>query len=180
VLSAGTAFLPSCPVTTQCSTAAAIDSFVTLSVEAVVHSECIPVPRIRNVASVVVSSLANDTLYRVLVVTSDTTGHQAGYSALVRTQDLTPPELTVVDTPPPGFTAFQLVVALDEQGVVFAGLSLASDTTGTLQPACPPSFSVSLVRVCLLGVWAPSMPPRCCRQPAAGLLPEMKLTGRTL
>lgn len=152
-LAAGSSFLPSCPISSPCQTAAAVAAFVTAGSEQLLQSECIPVSRIKDMASVMASSLQNDTLYRVMVVTTDLAGHQGAWSALVHTQDLTPPVLTVVDLPAPGFTSFDVVVALDEPGVVFVGLSLATQPAAATQPACPPSFQV--------GLWQPQDTPVC-------------------
>ncbi len=115
--------------------------------EAVVHTECLPVRRITGQSSVVASGLRNDTLYRVMVVTTDLVGHQDAWTALVRTQDMTPPWLRLVDAPPPRFTGFDLVATLDEAGTVYAGLALAGAGGGAAGPstpaACPPVFAVS-------------------------------------
>jgi len=143
---AGTTFFPSCPAALPCDTAVANAAFAPASSGAVVvHSECLPVQRITEEHTVLVASpaLANDTLYRVLMVTTDLAGYQDGWSALVRTQDLTPPRLKVVEAPPPEFTSFDLIVALNEPGMVFASLQLAAEQTnvGALPVAqCPPTF----------------------------------------
>lgn len=65
--------------------------------------------------------------------------------ALVRTQDLTPPVLTVVDKPPEGFTNFSVVVSINEAGTIYAGLTLASSYNSgevTANVSCPPGFQV--------------------------------------
>jgi hypothetical protein len=139
---AGTAMLPPCAAQVACSAADAVEGYIAAGAEAVVHSECVAVQRITDVSSVVASSLQNDTLYRVLLVTRDTAGQEGTFAAFVRTQDLTPPALTVLDAPPPDFTAFQLVVTLNEAGTVFAGLHVA-DINVSAAAACPPSFAVS-------------------------------------
>lgn len=142
---AGSMFLPECPVSVTCKTKDAIAAFTVPAAEVVVNTSCIPVDRISDLASVLASSLQNDTLYRAILVTSDESDNQAAWVSLVRTQDLTPPTLTVLTSPPAGFTSFQLNVALNEPGVVFAGLSLASGTPSGDSAACPPVFSVSLL-----------------------------------
>jgi hypothetical protein len=63
--------------------------------------------------------------------------------AFVRTQDLAPPILTIVDTPPPDFDSFSVTAHLDEPGTLYATLLLhsqAAQVTGNA--VCPPSFQV--------------------------------------
>lgn len=63
----------------------------------------------------------------------------------MRTQDLTPPTLSVVDAPPPGLTDFTVVVQLDEPGEVFAAWWLASDDGAVgANATCPPAFQVGV------------------------------------
>jgi hypothetical protein len=140
-LTAGAALLPPCPAQHACSPAAAIAAYVSGANDVVVHSECLAVQQITDVASIVASGLQNDTLYRVLLVSRDASGQEGAVTAYVRTQDLKPPLLTLVEVPPPDFTSFQLVVALNEIGTIFAGLHLASAAV-TASPACPPAFTV--------------------------------------
>ena len=145
---AGDAFRPACPVVTPCDTAAATSGLLSVD-DAVVHSQCVHVQQITVESSVLVTSLHNDTQYRLLVVTTDLLGHRAAWSALVHTQDLTPPSLRILAAPLAGFTFFQVSVSLDEPGVMYAGLSLAADAAlAVSSPACPPSFPV---RLCLGG-----------------------------
>lgn len=66
------------------------------------------------------------------------------WTAMVRTQDLTPPVLTVVDTPPPDFDKFSVVVQLDEPGTIYGGLLLATNQAQvSATVACEPVFTVS-------------------------------------
>lgn len=70
--------------------------------------------------------------------------NQDAWSALIRTQDLTPPVLTITDTPPPDFDSFYVIGHLDEAGTVYATLILSSEaSTVTAAAACPPTFQVS-------------------------------------
>ena len=142
---AGASILPAslCPVAEPCQTPAVIRTFVPEGASAVVYAECVPVPRINKVATSVVQGLANDTTYRAMIITTDLAGHQAEWAALVHTQDLTPPLLTVQTQPPPGFTAFDLGVVLNEAGTVYA-LLLRAGAAGPILPqaSCPPAKQV--------------------------------------
>lgn len=157
---AGSTFLPTCPAARPCNTAAVVDAFAPGGAAAVVAVECVPVARISEAAAVVAGSLANDTLYRVTLVTSDLAGHAAAWGALVRTQDLTPPVLTVLEQPPPRFTAFEVTVALNEPGTIYAGLEVEGATSGPPAPGCPPTFQVR--RGCTDGAHAAACGP-CVR-----------------
>ncbi len=62
----------------------------------------------------------------------------------MKTQDLTPPVLTVVALPPPTESSLSAVVQLDEPGTIHVGLWLASsDAQVTKNASCPPTFTVS-------------------------------------
>ncbi|GBF99606.1 hypothetical protein Rsub_12070 [Raphidocelis subcapitata] len=139
-LSPGTAFMPACPATVACSTAVATDAYVDAGSEQLVRADCTPVARVSDAARLVVDGLANDTLYRVTLATSDVAGLHAGWDALLRTQDASPPALSLLDSPPPGFTAFDLAVSLNEPGLVYAALHLAGGEGPVPTPACPPTF----------------------------------------
>lgn len=67
------------------------------------------------------------------------------WSALVHTQDMTPPVLTVVSAPPPDFASFAVTLRLNEPGAIHAGLLPAStEDAGNAAPTprCPPDFEV--------------------------------------
>lgn len=144
---AGSTFMPVCPAAAPCSTAGVVAQFVPEGQAGVVHSECFPVQRITVTGTSVVQGLANDTAYSVLLVTSDLAGHHAAWAAVVHTQDLTPPQLSVQQTPPPSFTSFGLVAGLNEPGTVYALLAPAS-AAAPATAACPPP---SMVRECCWG-----------------------------
>ncbi|KAI8463288.1 MAG: hypothetical protein J3K34DRAFT_496093 [Monoraphidium minutum] len=115
--------------------------------QAVAFVSCVAVERISEVEAVQVPLLDDATLYSVQLVTSDTAGNQGAWSALVHTQDLTPPDLRVVTpVPPPSFTAFTVPLELDEPATIYAALVLAADAAAAAaaQPACPPSFQKQL------------------------------------
>lgn len=146
-LTAGTAYRPQCPAVVNCSSGPVIEAFVPGGPGTVIFADCVPVQRITETATVVATGLRNDSFYRVIVATDDTAGHLGGWSARVRTQDLTPPTFTVVDAPSPGFTSFGLVVTLNEAGTIFASLSLASEFLDgqpgpAAVPTCPPAPAV--------------------------------------
>lgn len=120
-----------------------VGAFVNTAAESVAFQKCVPLPKISAASDALVTGLVNDTLYRVTMVHSDLHGNEDIFSALVRTQDLTPPVLTVVDTPPPDFNKFAVSVALNEPGTVYAGLLLASNQGAvTATASCPPQFTV--------------------------------------
>ena len=71
--------------------------------------------------------------------------NQDRWSALVRTKDVTPPVLTIVDKPPPGFTSFSLVVALDEPGTIYGAVLLTSQAEQVeATPTCAPDWKVGM------------------------------------
>lgn len=73
--------------------------------------------------------------------------NKAVWSAMVRTQDLTPPVLTVVDTPPPDFDKISVLVQLDEPGTIYGGLLLsANQQQVSASVACEPVFTVSVMK----------------------------------
>ena len=164
---AGATFLPQCPQGLACNPAAAIAAFVPEGAAAVAHSECVPVQRITDEAGVLAPGLADDTVYRVVAVTADPAGRQAAWQAVVRTRDATPPQLTVVELPPPLFTSFQVVVALSEPGTVYAALALeaaadadpaaagnaslalAAASDANSSATCPPQFAVRRRKRCM-------------------------------
>lgn len=64
---------------------------------------------------------------------------------MVCTQDLTPPVLTVVETPPPDFDRFTVRVRLNEPGTIYGGLLLSADQAQvSATAACEPLFAVSM------------------------------------
>lgn len=86
---------------------------------------------------------------KILLYTSLCPAHsnQDAWTALVRTQDLTPPVLTIVDAPPPDFDSFFVVAHLDEPGTLYAALLLSSQTAQvTGSAACPPVLQVGRTR----------------------------------
>ena len=149
---AGATLAPSCPAVQTCDLAATIAAFVPDGGPSVVHAECLAVKMIRQAATVLAASLLNDTAYKVIVVTTDLAHHQAAWMAQVHTQDLTPPQLQLIEAPAPGFTAFQVVLALDEPGTIHAWLSLAGQAgvDPAAQPTCPPGVKVRVSRAPLL------------------------------
>lgn len=61
----------------------------------------------------------------------------------MRTQDLSPPVLTIVDKPPPDFDSFSVIAQLDEPGTVYAALLLSSNANQVTAIAkCPPVIQV--------------------------------------
>lgn len=68
--------------------------------------------------------------------------NQDAWTALVRTQDLSPPVLTVVDTPPPDFDSFWVTAHLDEPGALYAALVPSSAANQGSATSCPPTFQV--------------------------------------
>lgn len=61
----------------------------------------------------------------------------------MRTQDTTPPTLTLEDIPTPGLTNFSLVVSLSEPGTIYGAVMFTNKAdTVTAAPACPPSWQV--------------------------------------
>lgn len=61
----------------------------------------------------------------------------------MRTQDLSPPVLTIMDTPPPDFDSFTVIAQLDEPGTLYAALVLSSQASQvTATVGCPPAFQV--------------------------------------
>lgn len=64
--------------------------------------------------------------------------NQDAWTAFVRTQDLAPPVLTIVDKPAPDFDSFSVIAQLDEPGTVYAALLLSSNTNQVTAIAkCP-------------------------------------------
>lgn len=70
----GAAFSPPCLQRAPCDTAAAAALLAEPSVEALVFSQCVPIERITASSSVMVAGLANDTVYRVVLLLSDLDG----------------------------------------------------------------------------------------------------------
>lgn len=139
----GSLFMPPCATQLPCTSLDNVGAYVNTASEAVAFQKCVPLPMISTAADALVTGLVNDTLYRVTTVHSDLYGNEDTLSALVRTQDLMPPVLTVVDTPPPDFNKFSVSVQLNEPGTVYAGLLLASDQGAVTATArCPPEFTV--------------------------------------
>jgi hypothetical protein len=129
-----------------CTSLDNVNAYVNPATEAVVFQKCVPLPKITAGSDASVTGLVNDTLYRVMMVHTDLHSNEDTWSALVRTQDLTPPVLTVVETPPPDFNKFSVSVKLNEPGTLYAGLLLAADQGAVAASAtCPPEFTV---RVC--------------------------------
>ncbi|WIA19460.1 hypothetical protein OEZ85_004074 [Tetradesmus obliquus] len=138
----GSLFMPPCATQLACTSLDNVGAYVNTANEAVAFQKCVPLPMISTAADALVTGLVNDTLYRVTTVHSDLYGNEDTLSALVRTQDLMPPVLTVVDTPPPDFNKFSVSVQLNEPGTVYAGLLLASDQGAVTATArCPPEFT---------------------------------------
>lgn len=68
------------------------------------------------------------------------------YTAIARTQDLTPPLLSIIATPDPDFTSFSLSVKLNEEGTIYALLFLAAaaaDVAAAATPGAPPVAQVA-------------------------------------
>lgn len=79
--------------------------------------------------------------------------NQVVWTALVHTQDFTPPLLTVLDRSPPEFDSFNVTVQLNEAGTIYAGLLLSSNAAAvTAAASCPPVFQVRDQRHMLAGV----------------------------
>lgn len=142
---AGSAFMPVCPAAAPCDTAGVVAQYMPGGHAGVVHRECFPVQRITSTSASVVQGLADDTHYSVLLVTRDLAGHTAAWSALVRTQDLTPPVLSAQQAPAPGFTSFNVAVGLDEPGTAYAILAPAA-AAAPQRAACPPPSLVGGTR----------------------------------
>lgn len=78
-----------------------------------------------------------------LFVTGSLRSNQDAWTAHVRTQDLAPPVLSIVDTPPPDFDDFSIIAQLDEPGTVYAALVLRSSAAQVTAVAkCPPELQV--------------------------------------
>jgi hypothetical protein len=138
----GSLFTPPCATQLPCTSLDNVGAFVNTASETVVFQKCVALPKISTAADASVTGLVNDTLYQVTTVHTDLHGNQDTLSALVRTQDLTPPVLTVVETPPPDFNKFSVSVQLNEPGTVYAGLLLASNQGAvTATATCPPEFT---------------------------------------
>lgn len=141
---AGALFLPPCVSQLPCAGLDALDGYVNTAVESVVMQKCVALPKVSTASEAAVTGLQNDTLYRVVMVHSDLHSNEVVLSALARTQDLTPPVLTVVSLPPPDFNKFSVVVRLNEPDQLYAGLLLSTDQGAvSVDASCPPVFKVS-------------------------------------
>eukprot|EP00775_Hariotina_reticulata_P010661 gene10661-10820_t len=132
----------------SCDSTTVLKALVDPSVESLVWQTCAPVAKITQKQEFLVKGLVNDTTYRVLLVPTDMYNNQVVWSALVHTQDLTPPLLTVVDRSAPEFDSFNVTVQLNEAGTIYAGLLLSSNAAAVTAPAaCPPVFQGPMVQL---------------------------------